>query len=404
MHRLACLLIFGMGLVLGVTQQAQSQSDFSVTDTQVTYLFGAEITIQAVIQSVSPIKSAKVFLMSEGNSQPESGEVLLGENGEVYFHYEITGVELRAFTEVLYWFEITTDASEVMTSPSFTFYYTDNRFAWQTIEQAPFRVHWYMEREDLGQEVLDAVQGGLTRIQSFFPVETPVSLDIYVYSTAQDLQTALGGSRKGLISGHADPDLGVVLIASSPDIGQTLELQRNVFHELAHVLLYNYLDGEGYGRLPLWLNEGLASVVEPQPNPDYIYLLEVAHKEETLLPISSLCASFPQDAHSRVLAYAQSTSFVNYIQSRYSAEGIQKLLEAYKKGESCENAPQVALGTSLNQLEKEWRLETFNESMFLGNLISMLPWIVLLVVILATPLGMMVSTKIKKRRTYAGGR
>ena len=80
----------------------------------------------------------------------------------------------------------------------------------------------------------------------------------------------MGGST--WVAGHANPDLGVVLVSIAPGENQSMEMERQIPHELAHVLLYR-LTGPAYANLPNWLTEGIASQVEGYPNADYTQVL-----------------------------------------------------------------------------------------------------------------------------------
>ena len=70
-------------------------------------------------------------------------------------------------------------------------------------------------------------------------------------------------------------------------------------HELAHVMLYRNV-GEGYASLPVWLSEGIASLAELYPNPDYDQALSIASQNGSLLSIEELCDTFPLDSYNFV--------------------------------------------------------------------------------------------------------
>jgi hypothetical protein len=110
------------------------------------------------------------------------------------------------------------------------------------------------------------------------------------------------------------------------------------------------------------LNEGLATSVELYPDPDLQRVLNEAHKDGTLLSISSLCNGFPQDAKTAQLAYAQSASFVNYLNGRFGAQIFTKLIENAASGQTCANAVNASVDVSLDQLEKDWIATTFTLS------------------------------------------
>jgi hypothetical protein len=174
----------------------------------------------------------------------------------------------------------------------------------------------------------------------------------------------------------------VVSLPTVPE--QRLEMERQIPHELMHIMLYQKL-GTGYPTLPTWLNEGLASMAELYPNPDYIMLLQGAHDNQALLSIASLCNSIPRDASSAYLAYAESTSFTRFLHQRFGTSGLEQLITAYSDGLNCERGVHTAFGSSLSQLEMEWRQEVFQENIAYNAFNNLLPWLVLLIVIIGIP-------------------
>ena len=169
-------------------------------------------------------------------------------------------------------------------------------------------------------------------------------------------------------------------------------MERQIPHELMHILLYKMV-GAGYVNLPAWLSEGLASVAELYPNPDYLVLLESAHNKGNLPSILSLCQSFPRDASGTFLAYAQSASFTRYLQQRFGSSGLERLLRQYADGLDCQRGAEAALGVPLAQLGREWRKDVFGENVYLTAINNLLPWMVLLIMIAVIPVGLVIAGK-----------
>jgi hypothetical protein len=142
---------------------------------------------------------------------------------------------------------------------------------------------------------------------------------------------------------------------------------------------------DSYGKVPVWLNEGLASLVETFANPDYQRALKKAVKENNLMPISGLCIAFPQDASGAFLGYAQSASFVRFFQAKYGNKSLFDLVSAYKNGFSCEDGVQAVSGSSLEQLDYRWRQETLGVDVGLLAVKNLAPYLLVLVVLLVIP-------------------
>jgi hypothetical protein len=160
----------------------------------------------------------------------------------------------------------------------------------------------------------------------------------------------------------------------APGGQQSLEIERQVPHEVAHLILYQGLGPQGYSNLPAWLNEGIASNVEIYSDPLRREWLRVANEMDGLYPFFSLCAAFPQDEAAARLAYAQSASFVRYLLDTYNPTGFATLVEAYVDSGDCLNAPLASFGKDLNQLDAEWRAANFSQANAVVQAVDALPW------------------------------
>lgn len=367
------------------------------------YSFGSVITFRAELPAGSQVELALLFVQMEGAVDTGEFPVKPGPDGALVYRFDVAVQPVRAFSTLTYWFEVQlADGSQLKSEPA-SFQYEDNRFNWETREARPFRVHWYEGEADFAQNILDVVQAGLNRIQGLLPAQAPEWVDIYAYGTAAEMQATLDlASQDWVAAGHADPDLGVIVVTLPAGPDQRVLMEQRLPHELTHILLYQKL-GAGYTRVPTWLSEGLASNAELYPNPDYLVLLNNAHEKDSLLPIASLCKTFPRDASSALLAYAQSASFTRFIHQQYGTAGLERLLGQYLDGIECERGPELALDGDLAALERAWRRETFGESALLAALKKMLPWLALLVAALAAPLGLAVGS-LRRRPAKPGER
>jgi hypothetical protein len=199
-------------------------------------------------------------------------------------------------------------------------------------------------------------------------------MTLQVYDNSADVQLVAQLAGYAWAAGHTDPAAARVLFALAPGAQQSLEIERQVPHEMAHVMLYQGLGAAGYSNLPAWLDEGIASSVEVYSDPSRSQLLDVAGRSGSLLPFVSLCESFPQDETLARLAYAQSASFVQFLLRRYNQAGFATLVDAYAQSGDCLNATQAAFDADLNQLDAQWRVETFGAPSPLEGV----PWVPIL--------------------------
>jgi len=182
---------------------------------------------------------------------------------------------------------------------------------------------------------------------------------IFIYSSEEELQSTLASVGQTWVGCHADPELGSVVVALPPGVDQSLDIQRLIPHEITHILLYRFMGAE-YQYLPAWFNEGIASQMEFFSRPDYDLILEKADKDKGLIPFAHICVAFPADTDLALLSYAQSDSLLDYIQRNFGIAGVQAMISSYDQGVSCERGVEVALGMTLEELEKDWKQDVFS--------------------------------------------
>jgi hypothetical protein len=380
--------LFSLAAVSGAGAQAQVR----VSDVGIRYEFGIQVTVTARLEAGSPLQSATLFIQPQGNPEAQAFLLQPAADGRVEYRYDVQPGMLRPFERVVFWFAVTPDDGQVRASDRFAFRYDDNRFAWQTLESGPLRIHWTAGDAAFGQQALDRALAGLEAARRLVPADPPAPLDVFIYASAADLQSALNRPGQAWVAGHADPDLGVVLVSIPPGPQQSLEMDRQFPHEFTHVLLYAKT-GAGYASLPEWLREGLASLAELTPDPDASRALEIASQANTLIPLANLCGSFPPDAERSYLAYAESASFAGFLFDAYGTQGLDAVISAYAGGLGCDQGAAAALGKPLAQLETNWRESALGENPTGSALRNLLPYIVVALVVLLIPLWQVFTRK-----------
>jgi len=390
--RISSLFLLLALLSLGFARPPQGGSGLGASDIQVLYNFGEQITFRARLSAPAAIQQASILFHDLNESVTRLEAIQVAADGTTTFQYDASQKALRPFATIAFWYRAILQDGSTVESPFFYFRYDDNRFPWRSLADGPLAVRWYAGDDAFGQAALDAARKGLAGTGQVVAVRPDSPLDIYVYAAAEDLRGALVLGGQEWTAGHADPALGVVMVSVAPGEAQSLELERQIPHELAHVMLYRSLGAAGYARLPAWLNEGIATMAELSPNPDHAGALSVARQNNSLIPFADLCASFPPDSGRAFLAYAQSESFVRYLRETFGDTGLLALTKAYADGLDCDLGATRALGMPLARLEVRWRESALGQNVAGVAARNLLPYVLLLLLVLVVPIWGAVDT------------
>jgi len=386
-------------LIFSIFQTVRAENGIKVLSPEVEYAFGDRIYFQAEIESDVEIQNVELVIEAPGMST-FVGTVTYTAPDELRFVYDLGQRPLRLFSSVSYYYRFETDGGERIVSETFSFPYLDNRFQWQTLTNDKFRVYWYEGEVTLARDVLDAAEAGREQVLELLQrPKNNQQISIYLYASQDALQSTLALSDASWVGGHADPELGAVVVALPPGADRDLEIQRQVPHEVTHVMLYRFM-GSGYQYLPRWVSEGIAAQIELFPNPEYEVVLEKAHREGTLIPIADLCHTLPADQERVILAYAEAGSLMTYIMQEYGITGVRALIGAYDQGVSCGRGVEIALGRELPALERAWRRDAFG--IRLQPL--MLPALVVLGVMIVVAFGFLLRRRLVRNQLANGGR
>jgi len=378
------------GLVIGFIISAKADIGFQLVNVEITHIFNEQLGIHATIEPFDQIKQVTVFIQLEDENLFAEDLMTLIPSGEIFKTYDLTEKPIPPFTNLVIWFIAEFTDGSNFTSESSSYFYDDNRFQWKSLKSEEFEIYWYQDASNLGQGIMESAYEGLTRIQNQVDVPLVDGIKIFAYSNVVEMQDTLlySGGSTSWVAGHADSDMGVIIVSLPPGPGQEQEIQRQIPHELMHVLLFEKL-GAGYSNLPRWLNEGLASSSELTPNPDFQLLLDTAYDLDALIPLNDLCTIFPTEAATFQLSYAESYAFTKFLQQVYGNDKMEELLQAYDNGVGCDQGVMDVFGYSLPKLEEDWRQARFNEISFQDNLNASIPLMIVLGFAFIVPIAMM---------------
>lgn len=361
-----------------------AQASVQLKDLGVVYTFGEKVTFSVVIQTGKPIQDAFVLIQTEAESDTHTEPLKAESKGKwIYVHFVQNGL-IRPFARVDYWYHLVLTDNTTFDSPHFSFQYDDNRFAWQTLTAANLTVNWVAGDVSFGQAALAAASAGYKSLEPLIPLQPAEPIRIFIYASPGDVQDALNLGGYSWVSGHAIPDLGVVLVSIAPGETQAAEMGWQIPYELAHVLLYR-LTGPAYANFPTWLLEGIASQAVLFPDANYAQALSQASQNKALWSISALCGPFPVDASGAELASAESDSFTRFLQSTFGTSSLQNAVKAYADGLTCGQGANQVFGVSLDQLDQNWQEAAFGRKSRGAPLQGFMPYLILLALMLVVP-------------------
>ncbi|HEY75661.1 MAG TPA: hypothetical protein G4O00_05705 [Thermoflexia bacterium] len=386
------LLLAGTAWGIAVAY-AQDAPPITVSYASVHYTFGQQATFELGASAPTTITAAYLYLQPQGTERVEVQPVPIEPGPTIHARYvhDLHLSPFPPFSQVSWWWEVRDAAGHSLLTEPASLSYIDNRFSWHTTAEGPVSIHTVVDDPVLARAALDTARNSMESIAQQLDAPLPEQVNIYIYPSQEDIRAALEMAGREWVGGQARPELGVILVSIPNGHNALLRMERDIPHELTHLLIYQIVGPEGYLSVPAWLNEGLATVNELQPDPLLEVTLEDARSRGRLIPLSELCVPFPADPETALLSYAESTSLVRYIQRRYGNGGIRALLEAYADGAGCEGGVLQALGVSLRQLELAWHADMMGLGRWLTWVSENRAWLALWAISILTVLPMAVG-------------
>ncbi|MEE8452985.1 MAG: tetratricopeptide repeat protein [Thermoguttaceae bacterium] len=227
-----------------------------------------------------------------------------------------------------------------------------------TLETEHFLIRYDGERDELlaryAARHLEAIYPEMCRKFGYRPPEKPL-IEIFNSDGAHDGQQWFSTRLIGL------PYLGLVaactgrLVAmaspNDPRSARHFGWARVLEHELAHVVTLQQTDFN----IPHWFTEGVAVFYEDRPRPQrWNELLMDRVPKGRLFNLRTLNFGFsrPKNGSDWQMAYCQAELYVEYMLNRFGSGQPRKLLAAYSRGQSTDEALPEIFGLSLEQFEQ----------------------------------------------------
>lgn len=178
---------------------------------------------------------------------------------------------------------------------------------------------------------------------------------VRVGRTTGEMQTLAppGAHYPKYASGVAFSELGLVLLSARARYpGERHDLLEVFRHELAHIALH---DAVGRDRVPRWFNEGFAIHASREAQGARMQAMWTATLAGKLLPFSEITSSFPSDATTASVAYAQAADMVRFLLKSGQEHRLSALMRRLSRGQTFDEALSDAYGADMFLLEKQFR-------------------------------------------------
>jgi tetratricopeptide (TPR) repeat protein len=182
----------------------------------------------------------------------------------------------------------------------------------------------------------------------------------------KDLQNDLGASPKNIfVSLYTDQAFfdvtqapawsaalndGKIRVPTSGITSMTPDLSRVLRHELTH----SFIRQIAHGRIPQWINEGIAELEEGLSTAAFGSRLSALYSSGHQIPLNLLEGNFDAfSADEATVAYAESLAAVEYIRNTYGMADLARILQRLGEGQSIESALRSTIHGGYAELETE---------------------------------------------------
>jgi hypothetical protein len=253
--------------------------------------------------------------------------------------------------QIEYWWTALSSAGGTGESTHATVTFEDTRHKWQTITSGPITLEWYDGSQSFANALVAAGQQGLQRIENDTGAVPQGNVLIYIYASAQDLQSAqlFAQQWEGGVTFQGYSIIAVGVATNQLSYGQTA-----VPHELTHWIVGQITFNDFGAGLPTWLDEGLATYGEGALNPQYQSALNFAIQNNQLISIRSLSSPFSAITQQAYISYGESNSVVTFMINTYGKAKMRQLLDAFHEGNGFDEALIAVYGFDQDGLDALW--------------------------------------------------
>ena len=228
-----------------------------------------------------------------------------------------------------------------------------------TIEGSHFRVKYQDADRNYAGVVLEASEKFYAPIAEKYGVKVNRKITVMVYPSREELNASFGWPANESAMGVYW--VGVIRVLSPASWIQEREpdQMREVFISsgpMAHEITHLAVDYATSGNCPRWLTEGLAQLEEYQLT-GFRFPDQASASGKSFYSLKQMDRDF-DNLPDQSLAYRESLSVVEYIQSYYGEDKLKEIVSLLGTGRSIDDSVSQALGLGLVELEQNWQISS----------------------------------------------
>jgi hypothetical protein len=238
-------------------------------------------------------------------------------------------------------------------SKPLTVHYSDTSHDWKSLKGDLVTVHWYDGSEAFAKRALKIGDDAVRDTAKLLGVTETDPIDFFIYADESSFRDALGPGTRENVGGQAHSDIRTLFALIEPSAIDDPWVGVVVPHELTH-LVFDTAVHNPYRFPPRWLNEGLAVYLSEGYTRSDQRLVESAVSDKNLLPLTALTGQFPTDFQATYLAYAESTSAIDFIVRTYGKDAMLGLVASYRDGLTDDEVFTRATGQDFAGFQAAW--------------------------------------------------
>ena len=377
-----------------------AESGISVLDSSVEVDFPNKLTFNLEAESDATIEDARLhYQVDKMNYAPVTSEgwpdFTPAARIETSWTWDMRKASLPPGAAVTYWWTIEDAEGRWNETPASVVHFDDLRYRWQSLTDGELTLLWYEGDDSFARELVNTCEEGLVRLTRDVGTYPERPIEVYIYASAGDLQGAMIFPMEWT-GGVAFSEFGIIAIGISPD--QVDWGKGALTHELTHLVVHQATFSP-YGKLPTWLDEGLAMYNEGELDPYLQSWLDNAISNNNLISVRSLCSPFSAEPEKAYLSYAESYSLVEYLLDNYGQDRMLNLLTLFKQGNTYDEALTKVYGFDIDSLDARWRATLVSSTVTTSQAKQSHPALIAVLSALATSLAL-AGALILEERTW----